>query len=530
MNDLEIDIQLEAGVNIVPANLQNKDFTPTRAGGEKITYDPGRYDGLDTVTMLPVPDSEFPLQKKKIIINEPTTITADQGYYGMQSIELDSDAFPKKLNQIVAQATETNSPIKKKYLSQNGQDLYYCGDDGTYHMDLLTKQVTRLNDNCQLEIVVEDSKNNLYVSTNNGNGLYWVNKGQSRRIHDWNRWSKLYEDCNGNVYIAALMTNRRVRLIYVNGGDDVIEIANTSSASGSPVGLFSDSKGNMYASNSANGLVLLNKGAAGIVLRPSEGRYYYDFFETSKGKVYAAGSNYGIIKLNGDKTPIVIQDSKKVNYFYESKDGKIFTTYSYSTTGSNGVYAINEETNEFVQVIDNTIESLKFFFEDSKGNTYVGGNSKSGQGLWKLNGFEPAAKIYDKGYNWEYGVEDAEGNCYLCTTYSTYNFTCYIVCIAVDGTVTDLDPTHKLARIEGHYSKDGMTYISGRSEDFGIRCLNGKGLLSAAENTVYKFSKGWKYFFEDEFGSLYVSQTQTPKKNDTIILKLEGKVAKTLLY
>ena len=101
-------------------------------------------------------------------------------------------------------------------------------------------------------------------------------------------------------------------------------------------------------------------------------------------------------------------------YFFEDSKGNVYVGSRNSNSSSNGIIHLNGET--ATQIYASSFY-WHLFFEDSKGNVYVSSsNSNSGNsgstGIFHLNG-ETVTRIYTSGYDWQYFFEDSKGNVYV---------------------------------------------------------------------------------------------------------------------
>ena len=189
------------------------------------------------------------------------------------------------------------------------------------------------------------------------------------------------------------------------------------------------------------------------------------------------------------------------NYFFEDSKGNVYV-------GSSSSSGILHLTNTAATRIYAT-GSCMYFFEDSKGNVYVSGSSSTG--VLHLSD-TTVTQVYPTGKSWLYFFEDSKGNVYISGSDAGI--------VYLSGTTSTHIHTSGYCRYFFEDSK-GNVYVSGSSSNIGVLHISGITVTQ-----IYTTGAYWQYFFEDSKGNVYVGGGNS---NSIGILYLSG-ITVTQIY
>ena len=399
------------------------------------------------------------------------------------------------------------------YIAKNGIDAYYSFESsdryGIWHKNLKTGEITKIyTSGYNWKYFFEDSKGNVYVSssTSGSNGIIYLNGTTATSIYGINsNWNYFFEDSKGNVYASSDRSDTGI--IHLDGST-ATEIY-TSGYNWKY--FFEDSKGNVYvgAYYGSNGIFLLD--GKNITSIYGNGYYFDKFFEDNEGKIYVFSSiisTYGIILITGNTATKIYDTADKIKYMFKDSNNNIY--FSYESSSNAGLFHINDTV---VTKIYEYGYSYNTLYEDNKGNVYTCVSSNpSNSGLTHLNGLT-ATFMYSSG-GWIYFFEDSKGDLYVGNSGSSSGI------LYVNGaTATKI------------VSSDGGWSLFNEDSEKNLYCANRNGYGAYylnKENAVKLTSSYSKYLFNFN-GYIYTSSSETPT-NNAIVYKLTPTSATKYTY
>lgn len=310
-----------------------------------------------------------------------------------------------------------DSIYNNSYIYDNDMYFSYTNYEnlGLYYKNLITGEETKIYDDGYSWDYFADSKGNVYAYNAYGSGevvsiFLKLNYNNTPIVFNYNVRT-FYEDSKGNIYISsnsnslALLKNDNIEIIYnvsntfpyfyeTKSGiiyaispnrilyikDKYVEEIYFSEISGDWKYFFEDTKGNVYASGGTGILCLNEKNVANIYEIGTQWQY---FFEDSKGNVYVSSnsnSSVGILYLNGsNEVELIYEIGYCWRYFFEDSKGNVYASSSWQ---SNGLLYITDK--EVKNIIEKFAMTNKYF-ESSKNNVYVLSNAAI-YGIYHLNG------------------------------------------------------------------------------------------------------------------------------------------------
>lgn len=286
------------------------------------------------------------------------------------------------------------------YLAKGGLEGHYPTGDAKGILYLDNDNATLLNSpdsKKQYNIFFETTKGELYIA-NDGASLLYVNGTEllevSIDVSVEKSFAYFYEDSKGNVYVSSnyvngifLLKDLEIKRIYETGR----KWSN----------YFTNSKGDLYAnSESSGGVVQLDGETVTEVLTSARG--LLPVLEDNEGNIYLTSKdNYGsIFWINGKTGQSIYTNASRLR-LYLSKDNNV-----YFSTVSSPSYVHYVKGSEVTQ-ISSLINEFVNFVGDSKGNVYLS-SEKGYDGIYKVTP-EGVTKIYSKGNQWKYSLETSEG-------------------------------------------------------------------------------------------------------------------------
>jgi len=186
------------------------------------------------------------------------------------------------------------------------------------------------------------------------------------------------------------------------------------------------------------------------------------------------------------------------NYKFISSQGDVYL--GSKLDNGHGLRKFNPVSKSFTLVGDITTPELMTFFEDSKGNIYISGNSAN-TGIYHINTSGAITKLVSSGYGWTYFYEDSRGNVYASSSNSSSPGLYHL-----NGNVATFILTTGSSWRYFYEDSQGNVYMgSGNNASYGLYHLNGTTVT-----LVLATGYGWQYFFEDSNGNVYAGGSSAP--------------------